>query len=331
MSPFYFPAPQHIPLYQRYHSITENWEFSMRSLMEIRQRLHEAFKEPNFMIAVAGSLGRLEASPQSDLDFIIVSTGECDTSSVRARVSGLIKDLGFALPKADGVFSEASTLDLLLEGVGSHEENLGHLARRMLLLLESQPILNDELYLEVVGKVFERYAGDVRKENHKQFAFLMNDLIRYFRSICVNYQSTFWRENEKWPLRNLKLRHSRVIMYVGLLFLLGHASRVSGSDRVDFVKKNLNLTPLDRIALVYKESNDDGYFRIAGLYEVFLSAISDEKTRTTLKALEYENRYSDPTFSRLKANSDALIAELMRFLWSRKGDWSDRFFEYLLF
>jgi predicted nucleotidyltransferase len=247
MNSFFFPAPQHIPLFKRYHSITENWEFSHRSLVEIRRRLQSAFDDPALMIAVAGSLGRLEASQESDLDFIIVSTEPRDTTSVRTRVEELIQDMGFALPKADGVFSEGSSLKELLEGVGTADENLGHLARRMLLLLESQPILNDNLYSVVIEKVFERYTGHVKRENHKQFAFLVNDLIRYFRSICVNYQSTFWRENEKWPLRNLKLRHSRVIMYAGLLFLLGHASRVSGGQRVDFVQASLNLTPLDRI------------------------------------------------------------------------------------
>lgn len=50
-----------------------------------------------------------------------------------------------------------------------------------------------------------------------------------------------------------------------------------------------------------------------------------------MRALEYDNRYSDPNFSHLKANSDALIAELLRFLWSKRGAWSDRFFEYLVF
>jgi hypothetical protein len=325
------PVPKYIPLYSRYHSITENWEFSVRSLLEIRQRLQATNIDRDITIAVAGSLGRLEGSKQSDLDFIIISKKECDVSSIRHQVEALIKDLGFALPKTDGVFAEGSTLPALLEGVGSAEENLGHLTRRILLLLESQAIFNDDLYTQVIEQVFERYAGDVRRENHKQFAFLTNDLIRYFRSICVNYQSTFWRENEKWPLRNLKLRHSRVIMYVGLLFLLGHASRIMGASRVDFVQQNLSLTPLDRIALVYKESDDDGFFRIARLYDVFLSSISDPATREKLGALEYENRYSDPIFSHLKANSDALIAELLRFLWARRGQWSDRFFEYLLF
>lgn len=45
----------------------------------------------------------------------------------------------------------------------------------------------------------------------------------------------------------------------------------------------------------------------------------------------YENRYSKPEFASLKANSDGLIAELLRFVLSRRGNWSERFFEYLIF
>jgi hypothetical protein len=32
-----------------------------------------------------------------------------------------------------------------------------------------------------------------------------------------------------------------------------------------------------------------------------------------------------------KANSDALRSELTRFIFARRGQWSERFFEYLIF
>jgi hypothetical protein len=324
-------APTHIPLCDRYHSIANNWKFSAELLKKIRHQLNAKVGAAGVMIAAAGSIGRMEASNQSDMDFIVIGQSIPDVKITHEAAITALNACCLASPKSDGVFSCGSSLSNLLEGVGSADENLGELARRMLLLLESRPVFNDDLYNDVMDKVFERYAGDVRRENHKQFAFLINDLIRYFRSICVNYQSTFWRENEKWPLRNLKLRHSRVVMYAGLLFLLGHASCYSGDDRLTFVRNHLTLTPLERIALVYKECKDDGFFRVAGLYDIFLSSMSDTMQRQRLSALDYENRYSDASFSHLKANSDALIAELLRFLWSQRGSWSDRFFEYLVF
>jgi hypothetical protein len=45
----------------------------------------------------------------------------------------------------------------------------------------------------------------------------------------------------------------------------------------------------------------------------------------------YDTRYQMPYYATLKANSDALVAELIRFILGRRGVWSERFFEYLIF
>lgn len=119
-------------------------------------------------------------------------------------------------------------------------------------------------------------------------------------------------------------------MYCGLLMLLGEASKYQNDQKVELVRKSLCLTPLERIGMVYKENSDWGFFRVVGLYNVFLDKISNETLREKLN-VEYDDRYSCKEFAELKANSDALAAELARFIWARKGAWSDRFFEYLLF
>jgi hypothetical protein len=119
-------------------------------------------------------------------------------------------------------------------------------------------------------------------------------------------------------------------MYAGLLFTLGSASRLR-DDRYKFVRERLYLTPLERIAASYQDVNDDCFFRVAGSYDIFLSRLSNELSRIELTNLEYEARYDSQLFSELKANSDALTAELLRFIFSQRGKWSERFFEYLMF
>jgi hypothetical protein len=195
----------------------------------------------------------------------------------------------------------------------------------MLLLLESRAVYNDAKYEGLITELFSKYAEYLKGAPDKEYVFLMNDLIRYFRYICVNYQATFWR-----VIRNLKPRQSRVIMYAGLLFLIGEASKYQGDEKISFVRDHLALTPLERLGLVYKNNQDHGFFRVIGLYNVFLSRLSDEAWRTRLN-VEYDDRYSLPEFSEMKANSDALVAELLRFVFARRGQWSDRFFEYLIF
>src|SRR5439155_11811704 len=102
--------------------------------------------------------------------------------------------------------------------VGDPEEPLRVFGKRLLLLLESQPVYDDAAYAALLDDIVERYAaGYVKEDPTKEWTFLLNDLIRYFRSVCVTYQPDFEHEKEKWSLRNVKLRHSRLIMYAGLL------------------------------------------------------------------------------------------------------------------
>lgn len=63
-----------------------------------------------------------------------------------------------------------------------------------------------------------------------RYVFLLNDLVRYFRTVCVNNQATSIREPHKRAIRNAKLRHSRIVMYCGLLFALARASGMRDAD-----------------------------------------------------------------------------------------------------
>lgn len=289
--------PKGIPSISRYHSIQANWEFSARVLSRLRDMMHGEAKAwgNDVIVGVAGSLGRFEASTKSDIDCIILTKNKALEPLVRQQIANAATELHLSLPKRDGVFSGTSSVEELLSDIGGFTEDLGVLGRRMLMLLEGFPIYNEPGYELSIEGILRKYAEYIVREGHKQFVFLMNDLIRYFREICVNYQNSFWRENEKWPLRNIKLRHSRIVMYAGLLFTLGCASTFSG-DRYKFVKDGLYITPLERIAAAYKDAGDDCFFRVAGSYNIFLSRVSSDESRDKLLKLEYENRYESSLF-----------------------------------
>ena len=46
---------------------------------------------------------------------------------------------------------------------------------------------------------------------------------------------------------------------------------------------------------------------------------------------DYDLRYLKRSYADLKANSDGVIAELLRFVLARRNEWTERFFEYLIF
>lgn len=322
-----------IPNFARYSSLLSNWKFSNEVLTGTRQKLKGKLSANVECIALAGSLGRLEGCSSSDADYIMIVTEAQDKSVGQDKkvLHDVLSSLSVSPPNKSGVFSSPRAPSELIESVGNAEEESDVLGKRMLLLLESRPIFGDVKFLELIRRIFDRYTSEVNHDSSKDHAFLLNDLIRYFRYICVNYQSSFWRENEKWPLRNIKLRHSRILMYTGLLFLIGEASKYDDAKKVGVVWDNLGLTPLERIAWVYHQNGDRNFFRIAGLYNVFVSRLNDVEIRNALSAFDYEDRYNVPVFAELKANSDAFVAELLRFVSSRRGTWSERFFEYLIF
>ncbi|HEX8102065.1 MAG TPA: nucleotidyltransferase domain-containing protein [Solirubrobacteraceae bacterium] len=335
----YFPeTPKH---FGRYHALRDNWRHSRDVMLELRKRFDREDLPGVETIAIAGSFARFEASPESDADCIIILEDATEDQQAAAAhvletVARVLMDLDIPEPNPTGVFASPRRLSELLppmhEGrMGSETEETDVLSKRLLMLLESRPVWNDGGYEAAIEAIFERYERYVVEDQTKEHLLLLNHLIHYFRYICVNYESNFHRQNDKWPLRNLKLRHSRIVMYMGLLVLLGEASKHTDGQKLATVRENLVLPPLERIAKVYALNRDTSFFRVAGLYNTFLARISDATTRAELNGVGYEDRYSNVLFSALKANSDALQAELSRFIYARRGQWSERFFEYLIF
>ncbi len=326
----------------RYDKLQENWEHSREEMKRIQAGLQDQLPEEVRTVAVAGSLGRMEAAPNvSDCDAIVVLHDDVEEGSRKAvhdKVWDVLKNLGVEAPKATGNFADPTTAKDLCDKkhVGASDENMKVFSKRVLLLLETQPLYNEQEYDRLITEVVEGY-GDryVSKDSKKEWGFLINDLVRYFRSLCVNYQWDFENEPEKWCLRNVKLRHSRLIMYGGLRMLLGECSR-ERKDKVGWLRGRLRMTPLERTAFVYAQRTDTGFFRIAGFYNTFLRHLNDADVRDELMQFEpesesYDVRYKNTHYATLKANSDGLVAELVRFVLNQQSVWTERFFEYLLF
>ncbi len=321
----------------RYLILDENWQSTKTIVNTHRDKLKNGAVHPDVItVAAVGSLGRMEASDESDVDIVIVVKDDKNDKEATDAFDSVWQALELDekhKPKKDGVFSKPISADTLCgKNIGNASEEMRVFGKRLLLLLESQPLYDDLGYDALITDIVNRYAkGYVDTDPNKEWTFLLNDLLRYFRALCVNYQFDFENDNRKWPLRNIKLRHSRVVMYSGLLFLLGEES-VERTDKIASLLEKLRLTPLERLAYAYERNKDWSFYRIAGLYNTFLGKINDPDIRKALiDQGEYKDRYLAAHYSDLKANSDSLVAELLRFVMSQRGRWSERLFEYLLF
>lgn len=320
---------------QKYDAIKDNADHSDTALEKLRRALESelATHNPSDMTAVVyGSFARREASAQSDLDYIGVGKSRAGMADVTRIIGETAEKQGLEKPNPKGSFGAFTTWKELSEDIGSKEESYNTMTRRVLLLMESVPIWGETYHDELLNKALEIYAKDAKTDSRKIFVFLMNDVIRYFRSIGVNYAHNKDQDAEtgKWPIRNIKLRHSRVVMYLSLIAMIGVLSTYRAENKKECLKRLIGMTPLRRLHFAYHVANDHGFYKVAGAYNVFLSYMNEEKNREALENLEYEDRYQSREFSHLKANSDALASELTRFLFARRGHWNERFFEYLI-
>jgi len=109
----------------KFRTMKTNWEFSAATLGKINERLNKSLEDEEISVAVAGSYGRLEASPNSDLDFIILSQHELEDKKVILNcIKNVVDELSIGPPNLEGVFSEVISVADLVDKVGSRDDTL---------------------------------------------------------------------------------------------------------------------------------------------------------------------------------------------------------------
>lgn len=222
-------------------------------------------------VYATGSFGRLEAGTQSDLDVFIVSkTAEIDrdgkklmvnqlsnldTILVKAELIKAINALGMPKFDADGKYLASHSIHDLKTHLGTAEDDYRNtLTGRLLLFLESRPLIGEDVYDEIIDEVIAAYWGDYGDHSADFIpAFLTNDILRLWRTFCVNYESGRRSEKGNAKIKNYKLKHSRMLTcYSALLFLLA-VYKLDGTVSPERAKEMTKLTPTDRLHWLLKE------------------------------------------------------------------------------
>lgn len=292
-------------------------------LARLKKELQESIRraEGKACVYITGSFGRGEASAHSDLDLFIVGLGcpdnpalsRLDAICIKADLIEATRALNFPEFSGDGKYLEHYAEKELIRTLGQPDDDANNtFTARLLLLLESQPVIEATVYERIVNDVVAAYWRDY--EDHKnEFipAFLTNDILRLWRTLCVNYEArTFTDPPEKKARRkvkNYKLKHSRLLTcYSALIHLLSTYSRqntVHPDDALAMAK----LSPTARLEDLLKQKHIAAAHETIGKllqqYEAFLTA-------TDAPEAEIVQRFLDPDAARKYSQSANDLGDL---------------------
>lgn len=248
-------------------------------------------------VYVTGSFGRREASKYSDLDLFIVKSeltatdggserfttselSRLDAICVRAELIKGSRDLGFPPFDGDGRFLDLHSITELVSALGKPEDDASNrFTARLLLLLESTVLVEEAVYKSIIKKVVSAYWRDFNDHtNEFKPIFLANDILRLWRTFCVNYEANTKTEPDdkkaKRKYKNYKLKHSRLITcYSALLYLLA-IYQINNTVTPKDAKLMVSLSPTERIQYIASELVSGDTARslenLIQQYEVFL-------------------------------------------------------------
>ena len=245
-------------------------------------------------VVLMGSWGRHELTAGSDDDYMVLvrgfapSDGWAPEQETAAKVAErFARDPGgFSAPGRQGVFAEVvHSVDLLR--VGLDDDTNTNLTRRMLLVLESVAACNPDVLAGVRRDVIHDYLRDALRD-HRPPRFLLNDLVRYWRTIGVDFVAKDRdRRGAGRGLRNAKLRTSRKLLFASGLLPVLRCHELPAEEIGPFLAAQFALPPTDRIADAFLryDAEEAGAAALAA-YDTFLALLDDDNVRAELSALD---------------------------------------------
>jgi hypothetical protein len=277
-------------------------EYSRRRLAELDEALdpiRPLLDQHPLCVYATGSYGRLEAFDGSDVDLFFLYDGSGDADAGRFPWTGFIRlaaclidatdRMGFPPFSGDGQYLDVLYVGEMERVLGSRkDDSLNAFTARMLLLLESQPLHNSDLYADLMERIvgfyyrdFNDHAGDFVP------AFLQNDILRFWRTLTLNYEhhrlklrqlvgDELEQKKAESALKNYKLKVSRLATCFSMVANLA-AEEVP--VRPETVLELCRLTPAERFGRL-RDRGDAASKRVdtlESIYNEFLESVQRDE------------------------------------------------------
>lgn len=323
------PASRVSPVTDLEHRLGASWPQIAAARQAAREKRDElaaalaAYGSEAASIVVFGSLARDELTAGSDIDWTLLIDGAADPGHLRMvrEIARHVREVEGREPGPEGTFGQMAFSHDLVHQIGGEDDTNSNTTRRILLLLESAPIGASAAYDRVLDIVVRRYLDEDRglwygRGRDKIPRFLLNDIVRYWRTIAVDFAyKQRSRGARGWALRNVKLRTSRKLIFVaGLLTCFSlqlemekerREAIVASGERgplIEHLTRVIAAPPLEILAraLLRLPELDVAAKTLFDAYDELLGVLADSSQRERLKSLDYEDLEDDEVFARCR-------------------------------
>ncbi|MER9962240.1 hypothetical protein NKJ72_14945 [Mesorhizobium sp. M0045] len=259
-------------------------------------KLNESYQNTGVFLVVNGSLARKELVDGSDFDAFIVQK-RISRSLAQQLWTEAHEAVGLRRPGSTGVFGEDSVVqyDEMLLNIGGSSDSNESITRRMLLILESTSVGDEASFEELAKAMLNRYISD-QITDHQLALFLLNDIIRYYRTICVDFEFKTEEDGKPWGIRNIKLVFSRKLIYFSGLLICAETAQRSALEKRAICERLMRLTPIERVLSVLGEDA----FEPLMYYDKFLEKMDEPEIRLNLESEDKDALRKSELFRSLK-------------------------------
>ena len=283
-------------------------QYSENTLGEFRARLRR-LALGDLVVVTCGSYARREASRNSDVDFFVLSDQQEPDVNLVQELRSAIAEVGPHVPAKQGAFGQIEGRASILRNIGGNDDDNRNITRRVLLLLEGEWLYNSDGLRELRRQILERYVSEGIAD-HQLALFLLNDVIRYYRTVAVDYEfKTVEDENPKpWAIRNIKLVFSRKLLYASGLFSVALTADRSRNKKIELLEELFALPVVDRMIRICGVSRMQS---VLEHYDIYLKFMENPDIREYLKDLKATGR-EDPRFREIKNLGHNFTRELLK-------------------
>lgn len=276
--------------------------------------------DEHICVFLVGSYGRYEAdNKSSDIEWLVVyddarvSIQEANIfqANITESFANLVGRKRLSIGKTFGEVISKSDLSTNIGGIADTSRTLTY---RMLCLAEGTPLVKNTLYDDILNDLTIVYGGS-HTAGHRMLSFA-TDISRYWRTLRIDYKQKVDEQKKPWAVRGLKLRGARRYWYFSMIMhFIAFGPRLDRNegavkyqiDKFDFeeVKEfmsGLSNNPTERIILSSQKINIENQLlvNLLKIYEQYFEIISNFDIRKDLDLLDFEKRYDNNDYLKLK-------------------------------